>query len=50
MQSLFACSETPRQILPHSYRPSKAAGYFTFLYRSFAGKVAVDANPHGSGE
>jgi hypothetical protein len=27
-----------------------AAGYFTFLYRSFAGKVAVDAKWHGSGQ
>jgi cytochrome d ubiquinol oxidase subunit II len=27
-----------------------AAGYFTFLYRSFAGKVAVDSKPHGTGE
>ena len=27
-----------------------AAGYFTIVYRSFAGKVAVDTNPHGSGE
>jgi len=24
-----------------------AAGYFTYLYRSFAGKVNVDADPHG---
>jgi cytochrome d ubiquinol oxidase subunit II len=27
-----------------------AAGYFTFLYRSFAGKVAVSTNSHGSAE
>ena len=27
-----------------------AAGYFAFLYRSFAGKVVVDANRHGSGK
>jgi cytochrome d ubiquinol oxidase subunit II len=27
-----------------------AAGCFTFLYQSFVGKVAVDANRHGSGE
>jgi hypothetical protein len=25
-----------------------AAGYFACLYRSFAGKVVVDANRHGS--
>jgi cytochrome bd ubiquinol oxidase subunit II len=25
-----------------------AAGYFTFVYRSFAGKVAVDKGSHGS--
>jgi hypothetical protein len=24
-----------------------AAGYFTFVYRSFAGKVAVDKDAHG---
>ncbi len=27
-----------------------AAGYFIFLYRSFAGKVAVDRDSHGYGE
>jgi cytochrome d ubiquinol oxidase subunit II len=26
-----------------------AAGYFTFVYRSFAGKVAVEKNGHGDG-
>jgi cytochrome d ubiquinol oxidase subunit II len=24
-----------------------ATGYFTYVYRSFAGKVAVEKNPHG---
>jgi len=27
-----------------------AAGYFTFVYRSFAGKVAVDKDSHGYGD
>jgi len=27
-----------------------AGGYFTYLYRSFAGKVSVDADEHGSGD
>jgi cytochrome d ubiquinol oxidase subunit II len=26
-----------------------AAGYFTFVYRSFAGKVVVEKDPHGHG-
>ena len=27
-----------------------AAGYFTFVYRSFAGKVALDKDSHGHGD
>jgi cytochrome d ubiquinol oxidase subunit II len=27
-----------------------AAGYFTYVYRSFAGKVVVDKDPHGYGD
>jgi len=27
-----------------------AAGYFTFVYRSFAGKVVVDKDSHGYGD
>ena len=27
-----------------------AGGYFIYLYRSFAGKVSVDANPHEPAE
>jgi cytochrome d ubiquinol oxidase subunit II len=27
-----------------------AAGYFTFVYRSFAGKVVVDKDLHGYGD
>src|SRR5881396_1537350 len=27
-----------------------AAGYFTYVYRSFAGKVAVDKDSHGYGD
>jgi len=27
-----------------------AAGYFTYVYRSFAGKVVVEKDPHGYGD
>ena len=27
-----------------------AAGYFTYVYRSFAGKVSVDKDSHGYGD
>ena len=27
-----------------------AAGYFTYVYRSFAGKVVVDKDSHGYGD